>query len=335
MEKKNANCVVERDLPFLSYSYLWKTATGRDDKRGADSSGWRLKGNNLDTAVGGIQVCVNMQKKKRKGRDLLKDRPRLESAQTVAATAAAAVKHAFFYHSKISPDSRVLSPSTLSPTVGGKKKKNKTARCIAVDRSEQKMVERERQAGANATAELPFCNLLMHTSQKHAFIFHLCPHYTTLCVCVCPHMLACVFRQASGLHRGFCTSCVGHVEEDVSRGQELAAGEEGGSPAGCVKVQILGAALAHCSDRLGECEFWQGREETKNKGSMCASIKSDKHISTLATMKTPPPTLPHTSAELPSADSCSPESVVRTRHPCGVLSFVAEQSLTPPAGIWF
>lgn len=63
------------------------------------------------------------KKKKRKGRDLLKDRPRLESAQTVAATAAAAVKHAFFYHSKISPDSRVLSPSTLSPTVGGKKKK--------------------------------------------------------------------------------------------------------------------------------------------------------------------------------------------------------------------
>lgn len=65
MEKKYANCVVERDLPFLSYSYLWKTATGRDDKRGADSSGWRLKGNNLDTAVGGIQVCVNMQKKKK------------------------------------------------------------------------------------------------------------------------------------------------------------------------------------------------------------------------------------------------------------------------------
>ena len=78
-------------------------------------------------------------------------------------------------------------------------------------------------------------------------------------------MKARVFRQASGLHRGFCASCVGHVEEDVSRGQELAAGEEGRSPAGCVKVQILGAALARRSDRPGERRFWQGGKKQRTK----------------------------------------------------------------------
>lgn len=36
---------------------------------------------------------------------------------------------------------------------------------------------------------------------------------------------------------------MGHVEEDVSRGQELAAGREGGSPVLFLEAQTLGAAL--------------------------------------------------------------------------------------------
>lgn len=117
---ENANCGAERGLLFLSYSYMWKMATGQDDKR---CSGRRLKGNDLDTPVGVIKLWMQPEcicKKKRKGHDLLKGRLRLESAQTVAA---AAVKHAFFSHSKINPDSLVLSPSTLSPKVGGKEPK--------------------------------------------------------------------------------------------------------------------------------------------------------------------------------------------------------------------
>lgn len=140
------------------------------------------------------------------------------------------------------------------------------------------MVDRERQAGANATAELPFCNLRAHTPQIHAFIFHLCPHSTTVCVCVCvcPHMHACVFRQASGRHGGFCTSCVGHVEEDASKGQELAAGEEGGSPAVCEGSE---PRSCFCSDRLGERQFRQGGEKQRTKG---ARVRLLNQISTLA-----------------------------------------------------
>ena len=126
MTKIYANCEVERGLPFLSYSYIWKTATGRDDECGAGSSEQRLKGNNLNTPVAGIKLCTQAEcickkhkRKKRKGCDLFKYRLRLESAQTVAA----ALKHAFFYHSKINADSGVLSPSALSPTVGRKEKK--------------------------------------------------------------------------------------------------------------------------------------------------------------------------------------------------------------------
>lgn len=83
-------------------------------------------------------------------------------------------------------------------------------------------------------------------SQINAFIFQSCPHSTAVCVCVCvrlgvsAHTLTlrlCVFRRASGPHRGFCASCVGHVEEDVSRGQVPAAAGEGGSPAAGAKVQ--------------------------------------------------------------------------------------------------
>lgn len=67
-------------------------------------------------------------------------------------------------------------------------------------------------------------------------------------ICACPHMCACVFacRQASGLNRGFCTRYVGHAEEDVSRGQKLAAGREGRSPTVHLEVQTSGAASTHC-----------------------------------------------------------------------------------------
>lgn len=51
-----------------------------------------------------------------------------------------------------------------------------------------------------------------------------CLHVCLCVVCEC----VCVRAQVSGLYYGLCTSCVGHVEEDVSGGQELAAGGEGG-----------------------------------------------------------------------------------------------------------
>lgn len=59
--------------------------------------GRKLKAADRDRLTGGRERRMHMQKKKKKkerekGRDLLKSRLRLESAQTVAA----AVKHAFF-----------------------------------------------------------------------------------------------------------------------------------------------------------------------------------------------------------------------------------------------
>lgn len=127
---------------------------------------------------------------------------------------------------------------------------------------------------------------------------HLCvclclSDYVNIHVCVCPRTMpvcVCVSQWAAYIVCRLCTSCVGHVEEDVSWGQELAAGREGGSPALCLEAQTLGAALTRCSELcVYVCvrrEFW--REKARGNMSMFCkqSIKSDKRINTCTTMKT-------------------------------------------------
>lgn len=147
---------------------------------------------------------------------------------------------------------------------------------------------------ARLALTLRYCKPLAHTSQNiHLFSIYALTTPLRVCVCVSAHtcrpVCVCVCRRASGLHRGFCTSCVGHVEEDVSKGSGAGSwlGGRRESSGECVRVQILGAARARCSDRPGEHRRCQGGEKQRTKGSACASIKSDKHISTLATRKTP------------------------------------------------
>lgn len=179
--------------------------------------------------------------------------------------------------------------------------------------------------------------------------WHAClcpPTYarSPLFVCICVSVCVCERPTLCRL----CTSCVGHVEEDVSRGQELAAGGEGGSPAVCLEAQTLGADLTHSSvfcvcvcvsvcerEREWERSFGERKKKKKKKREhehvvqASESIKSDKHISTLTTMKT------HTQGFL-SVDGRPPPGVVAlhsTSTRC--VEFVAEQSLTPSAGIWF
>lgn len=122
-------------------------------------------------------------------------------------------------------------------------------------------------------------------------------HSACVYVCVCPHMQACVC-VCLGERVAYIAASAPAVwamwRRMFRRGQELAAGWgkegvqrgvcEGPDPRSCLSSLLRWA---------GRAPALAGRQETKNKGSACASIKSDEHISNkenTPTTNTTPPT---------------------------------------------
>lgn len=115
--------------------------------------------------------------------------------------------------------------------------------------------------------------------------------YTNICVCFCPRACLCVCgkaREQPTLCR-LCTSCVGHVEEDVSGGHVLAAGREEGSPVLCLEAQTLGVALRTAQSCVCVCTCVSEKSfSMKTSGAVAVQvfIKSDKRVNTLTPRKT-------------------------------------------------
>lgn len=163
--------------------------------------------------------------------------------------------------------------------------------------------------------------------------------YTNICVCFCPRACLCVCgkaREQPTLCR-LCTSCVGHVEEDVSGGHVLAAGREEGSPVLCLEAQTLGVALRTAQSCVCVCTCVSEKSfSMKTSGAVAVQvfIKSDKRVNTL----TPRKTHTHTHCHLIRNPLCwglSSGVSADTQHAHTVLSLRLRESLTPSLGVWF